>query len=52
MNPDSAFPSPALAAPSAARSASLDQKLTTLHLARIRQVYASWAEQAAQEHLS
>lgn len=35
----------------ALRSASLDQKLTTLKLARIRQVYPSWVEQAAQTQL-
>ncbi len=55
MNSEMAFPAPApapAAALSSPHSASLDQKLTTLRLARIRQVYASWAEQAAQEHLS
>lgn len=35
----------------ALRSASLDQKLTALKLARIRQVYPSWVEQAAQTQL-
>ena len=29
----------------------IDQKLATLKLGRIRQVYASWAEQAAQGEL-
>jgi DNA replication protein DnaC len=55
MNSEMAFPSPAHApagAPPSSHSASLDQKLTTLRLARIREVYASWADQAAQEHLS
>jgi DNA replication protein DnaC len=33
------------------RSASLDQKLTALKLARIRQVYPRWVEQAAQTQL-
>jgi DNA replication protein DnaC len=35
----------------ALRSASRDQKLTTLKLARIRQVYPSWVEHAAQTQL-
>jgi hypothetical protein len=39
-------------APSTTTSASLEQKLTTLRLGRIRQVYAAWAQQAAQEQLS
>src|SRR5437868_15218007 len=33
-------------------SESLDHKLTALKLARIRQVYPSWIEQAAQSELS
>ena len=40
------------AAASPSRSASLDQKLTTLKLARIRQVYPSWVEHATQTQLS
>ena len=32
-------------------SEALDQKLTTLKLARMRQVYASWIEQAAHSEL-
>ena len=32
-------------------SESLDHKLTTLKLARVREIYASWIEQAAQTEM-
>jgi DNA replication protein DnaC len=52
MNPDpTAVRLPASSPTSSTRSASLDQKLTALKLARIRQVYPSWTEQAIQAQL-